>query len=474
MIKKIFLVFKTHFDFGFTNLAQKVLEQYSGQMLQDIIHACVDTAELGGVRFVFTLPAWPLQQMLNSGQQKQTLERLIRQGQVVWHALPFTSHTDFAGIEDMVDGFKYARRLSEAYGKPVPVSAKLTDVPGHGLILPALLAGAGVKFLHLGCNEYAMPPSVPPLFFWQAPDGSRVLTMYYKDGYGDGLLLPEDWPFPVWMAMLHTHDNSGPQSPAEIRRLVEEVQAKAPGVEVVSGSMDDFYRELAQCDLSGLPVVTQDLADTWIHGIGSYPKEVGMVRAARRQLLWAGAAAALSQTGAAPLARPALAAVGAGTDAAFEQLAMFDEHTWGLDVKTWMQRPRVYGKKEFLAKKETEEYRYMEASWQEQKSRATQGLALASKTLYGAMEGQQLSVLNPGAQPFTGWAEVEGGQIALPTVLVFGRPHVFVQNLPPLSVTPLAPPPAAAGPELVQNGEEAVFQNHRYRVCFSPATGLVS
>lgn len=36
--------------------------------------------------------------------------------------------------------------------------------------------------------------------------------MYSKGGYGTSLLPPEDWPFPVWMALMHTHDNCGPRA----------------------------------------------------------------------------------------------------------------------------------------------------------------------------------------------------------------------------------------------------------------------
>ena len=40
MVQKIILVFKTHFDIGFTNLAQEVVRQYAGPMLQDVIETC--------------------------------------------------------------------------------------------------------------------------------------------------------------------------------------------------------------------------------------------------------------------------------------------------------------------------------------------------------------------------------------------------------------------------------------------------
>jgi hypothetical protein len=41
-----------------------------------------------------------------------------------------------------------------------------------------MLKHAGVEFFHIGCNEGVASPDLPRLFWWEGPDGSRVLTMY--------------------------------------------------------------------------------------------------------------------------------------------------------------------------------------------------------------------------------------------------------------------------------------------------------
>lgn len=374
MVQKIILVFKTHFDIGFTNLAQEVVRQYAGPMLRDVIETCRATEELGPLRYVWTMPAWPLWYISKhcEPELRPEMERFIEKGQIVWHGLPFTSHTDFCAPEEYVQGLQYARRLSERYGKPCPISGKMTDVPGHGLMLPDLLDQAGIRFLHLGCNEFAMPPRVPPLFFWQGPGGGRVLTMYSKGGYGTGLLPPKDWPFPVWMALMHTHDNCGPQSAEIILQMAETARAAYPQAEIVCGSMDDFYRELARCDLSGLPVVDKDLADTWIHGIGSYPAEISQMRENRERArrLHRACFTRLLQ-GEAPLS--GLAPL---WEQYYEAVCLFAEHTWGADVKTWLGPDRVYEKSDFLAARDTEPCRFMEQSWQEQRQRAEESRPL--------------------------------------------------------------------------------------------------
>ena len=388
MVKKIILVFKTHFDIGFTDLAANVIRGYGSAMLREVIETCNATGDMGKLRYVWTMPAWPLWHICNHCDEelKPELDRLIENGQIVWHSLPFTSHTDFSSPDEYMQTLRFSRELAERYHKPIPVSAKMTDVPGHGLMLPELLSQAGIRFLHLGCNEFATPPQVPELFFWESPAGGRVLTMYSRGGYGTGLLPPKDWKYPVWMALMHTHDNCGPQSAGLIREMAEKARAACPEAEIVCGTMDDFYREMESCDLSGLPVIKGDLADTWIHGVGSYPAEVSLMRECRERARRIHGAAfegfCRGQTW-----DPALEAL---WNRYYEAVALFSEHTWGADVKTWLGPDRAYEKKEFLAQKTSDRCRFMEESWREQSARAR----LAADTL-DEIEKRMIAVALP-------------------------------------------------------------------------------
>ena len=442
---KIILVFKTHFDIGFTDLASHVIDQYAGSMLKEVIATCQGTQKLGKRRFVWTMPAWPLWHIVNHSEPelKKELDALIANGQVVWHALPFTSHTDFATPGEYLRGFTYSRLLAERYQKPCPVAAKMTDVPGHSVMLPDLLSQAGIRFLHLGCNEFATPPEVPELFYWQAPGGRKVLTMYSRGGYGTGLIPPKDWKYPVWMALMHTHDNCGPQSADAINHMVEEIQKTYPDAEIVCGTMDDFYRELEQCDLSEVPVLQTDMADTWIHGVGAYPKEVGMLRKDRK----------MAETMEAVWANRLLTNAPADAreeeirklwDAYYHQITMFEEHTWGADVKTYMGPNRVYKKEEFREAKDSDTYRFMETSWEEQKERVQESHKAAEKlraqlvVRNGGTEQKTWYLFYPGSGTYTGWVELSEGweQPAvtwkgekLPCEKIAGVWQVYVENL---------------------------------------------
>ena len=375
--KKIILVFKSHFDIGFTDLSENVIRDYSGPMLRQVIETCRATENMGKLRYVWTMPAWPLRYMIDhcEPELRPELDRLVRNGQIVWHALPFTSHTDCCAPEEYAAALQYARELSEQYQKPLPIAGKMTDVPGHGLMLPELLSRTGIRFLHLGCNEFATPPDVPLLFFWQSPQGGKVLTMYSKGGYGTSLLPPEDWPFPVWMALMHTNDNCGPQTAGILEDLVKKAKKSCPDAEIVCGTMDDFCMELEKYDLSFVPVITQDLADTWIHGIGSYPKEVSVLRRNRlraRELHHAYLEHLMKNGSPIPEWNGLW-------EQYYEQTALFEEHTWGADTKRGLGPGRVYEKEDFLKARQTGPYQFMARSWAEQQERIVSASAMLEK-----------------------------------------------------------------------------------------------
>jgi hypothetical protein len=369
-LRKVIVVFKTHFDLGFTDLPDRVMQLYTGRMFGAVREVMDATAsEPEGLRYNWTLPAWPLRFLLHDPsvpeETRQAARKLVEEGRLNWHAWPFTTHTAFCGLEDLVRGLHISRSLSEEFGR-WPTGAKQTDVPGHTWILPSMLARSGVKFLHLGCNSGSHAPHVPRLFWWEGPDGSRLLTYYSAGGYGTPLLPPEDWPYDTWLAVQQTVDNVGPQSPDELKRIRRTVEEGAHGVELIIGELGDFADSLLEHpeQLADLPVVPYDLADTWIHGIGTMPREVARARELRAEILgleeavvayqWPGRKGVTDSDF--PVARRAAPII----DAAYEQLLLFGEHTWGLDVKSTIRR--VFGE-EFKEARRTEPYTRLENSW---------------------------------------------------------------------------------------------------------------
>lgn len=336
-VEEVIVVFKTHFDIGYTDLAANVVQNYRTTMIDKALGVCDATRDLPAEQqFVWTLPGWPLTQILWPGQEpvrRQRIEDAIRGGRFVWHALPVTTHTESLELEDLVRGMRFSAELARAYGLPLPRDAKMTDVPSHCWALPTILAQAGVEFLHLGCNRASTPPKAPPLFWWEGPDGSRVLTMLVL-GYGTGLTPPEGWPHKTWLALTHTGDNHGPPTPDEVKKLLADAAAQLPGVKVRMGRLSDFADAIRR-ESPDLPVVRGDMPDTWIHGIMSHPADTAIARRVRPKIGYLETLNTVMKCWGidVPDVKDTVAK-------AYEESLMYGEHTWGFDAKRF---PRLYG-----------------------------------------------------------------------------------------------------------------------------------
>ncbi|MCJ8010279.1 DUF5054 domain-containing protein [Paenibacillus sp. KQZ6P-2] len=379
-LEKIYVVFKTHFDIGFTGLVSDVVERYQTEMLKDVISICGKTAvNPEHEKYVWTMPAWPLRKTLDGSSQEDRDEAMsfVDSGQLIWHMLPYTTHTEFCGLEEWIRGMYISRGLSEQFGY-IPKDAKMTDVPGHTWVVPSLLAKAGVKILHLGCNPASTPPDVPPVFFWEGPDGERLLTFYSKGSYGTGILPPEEWEHPVWLAMIQTSDNHGPHDPSYIQEMKDSLKASGLNTQLHIGSLTDFAEDFLARNPE-LPVIRGDLADSWIHGVGTAPREVSRVRELRGRI--AGTESALAMAKLTGDTAVDIDQAKTYIDKSYEHALLFGEHTWGMDCKTFLF-PRRYEKEQFLQDKETERYKKMEHSWQEQRDY----LNTAEAALHSALE----------------------------------------------------------------------------------------
>ena len=184
---QIFIAMKTHYDLGYTEPIDAMLERSSGPML-DLVEEYCDRGRSYSPdhRFIWTYPTWMIEEILRHKDEagKKKFEDYIARGEITWHALPFTLHSYFCGLEDIARSLYGAKELERRYGKSV-AWAKQTDVPGHTRVFPQILARSGVRLLQIGANNGVRGVKTPLLFWWESPDGSRVLTQL-TDGYGWG------------------------------------------------------------------------------------------------------------------------------------------------------------------------------------------------------------------------------------------------------------------------------------------------
>lgn len=399
-VEDIIIVFKMHFDIGYTDWAESVLQKYTTSMMDETIHSVQVTSKLpADEQFVWTLPGWPMKYILEnvSADRKPDVEDALRKGRFRTHALPFTFETESSDLETLVRGMSYSSQINRTYGQPLARGAKLTDVPCHSWILPTLLTQAGVKILHIGCNPGSVSPDVPSLFWWEGPDGSRLLTFNWAEYYGSGVLPPAGWKHKTWLAMIHTHENTGAPTPEVVASVIEEAKKKVPGARVRIGQLEDFYDTLMKENPS-IPVVRGDMPDTWIHGYMSMPKEVKINKNMQRLIYNAETLNTLLNK----WQVSTLPATGY-VSKAIEQSLLFDEHTFGLALSHGNQGFWEYGDS-FVTDRAKGRYDLAEESWYEKGNRAHRAqqyivpsLRRDLKSLANAVgkEGAKVVVYNP-------------------------------------------------------------------------------
>ncbi|HEY9262856.1 hypothetical protein [Chitinophaga sp.] len=330
-VTDVWLVFKTHFDLGFTDLPENVFARYRGEMMDKALTVIEKNATLPkDQRFAWTVPGWPLYAQilgpLQTPERRQRIEKAVREGAIVPHALPFTMHTESLDYEDLVRGLTYASKIARAYGQPIPIGAKMTDVPSHSWVLPTLLSHAGIKFLQLGCNPASQYPRFPPLFWWEGADGAKVLCQYTPE-YGSDIKPPANWPSKNYLAMIMTGDNHGPPNQQEVQDIVAQTKRDLPGVKIHFGTLDDFAKAIL-AEHPDLPTVKGDTPDSWIHGLQSNPVETKMARNIRP--LTSALDALNTQMNHWGIPTPSMADKLAK---AYEQSLLYAEHTWGMNAE---------------------------------------------------------------------------------------------------------------------------------------------
>ncbi|WP_375451442.1 DUF5054 domain-containing protein [uncultured Devosia sp.] len=373
------MVFKTHLDIGFTDHAEKVRRQYHEQFIPQALATAEHfyAENPAAPAFIWTTGAWLIWDHLDSQDADKVarLERAIERGLIAWHGLAFTTHTELMSPALFRAGLSYARDLDRRFGKTT-IAAKMTDVPGHTLGMVPLLAEAGIKFLHLGVNTASPVPDVPGIFRWQVPGGEEVVVMY-QASYGE-----TDFPAgaDVGLSFAHTNDNIGPQSVGQTVDAYRALAHAHPGIPVRALTLDAFGAEM-WARRQDFPVVTEEIGDSWIHGAASDPVKIARFRALQR--LFDDYGAALT---------PERLAFGRG-------LAMVAEHTWGVDIKTYLRDETAWDRPDFARARQSDpRFAYTEASWAEQRHYLDEAVSKLGHDDRGKAQ-QALAELDAGPAP---------------------------------------------------------------------------
>lgn len=361
----VYMVPIAHHDFGYTDTIENVLRSYGGYY-DEVLRFCAETdgfPEESRFRYMAE-EAWSVQHFVDTrpGDVVERFMERAKEGRIEVPALFGNEISGLCGHEELIRLLYPSFRLKREYGIPVR-TAGITDIPGLSWGLASAMAGAGVQYFFAGLPTYFSwggrevhpfwDPSevlrgLPDAFWWEGPDGGRVLV-YYQAGYG--VWTPSEYgeameqlpgmlrgmekagcPFDVVRYAYRGGDNQPPD--VRVSYLAREWNSRWAYPRMVVGTNAMFFEELErQC--ADVRTFRGELPDTdYVVGALSSARETGVNRITHDRLPSAEKLATVA-SGVADLAYPDRA-----LREAYDDLLMYDEHTWGMsrpigEVKDW-------------------------------------------------------------------------------------------------------------------------------------------
>ena len=491
-----------HTDVGYTDLQERTLEVHR----KNLDAALAWTTTHPGFRFTSECALQVLSYLENrSPEAGDALVQAIRDGKVGWQALFANMLTGILGHETFARLVWPAGKLARERGLAF-LSAQITDVPGQPLTFPMLLAASGVKYLASGPNpDRAVPllpatgtegTTYPQLYYWESPDGSRVLhwrAHHYGDGtrfgfdvspeemghrLSDWLLnqpafLAQNWPYDI--ALLYGADwqDNALMKEAIVANL-QEFSRRFTWPRIIAGRPEDFFRDVERRYAAKIPVRRGDTGLYWEDGAASTAAELAVFRSAQLTAR-ASEILALWDDRLEPRDDDSMAerrerAVARG--AMWRDLLLFGEHTWGAaeSISDPQSRQTV-------------------AQWEYKKRFIDAGSAAAQEQLAagllrlgrGSHAGRGRIVFNAGTWDRTDVARVAGGAgkslsldgRELASVdLDDGDALVLFRDVPPLGYLALTESDRDARPP-APDGEALDAKTGGFNVALDPASGAI-
>ena len=174
-----------HLDIGFTDYPAKVAELHS-QSIDAAIGLIQKTPD-----FRWTLDgSWVANQYLNgrSAEPREQFLQRVRDGSITIPPEFANLHTGNASWEALARSLYNQRQLAREYKLPVADAAQIVDVPSYTWGYASVLHSAGIKYFIAASNSWRAPVILlgrwneKSPFYWEGPDGGRVL-MWYSRAY---------------------------------------------------------------------------------------------------------------------------------------------------------------------------------------------------------------------------------------------------------------------------------------------------
>lgn len=484
-----------HLDVGFTDYQAKVAEIQSRVLdeAMNMIHEHPD--------FRFSPDGyWVFQQFFagRNAQDRQRLVQLIEQKKIFVPAQYANVLTGFPTVETLIRSLYPSFRFDKKHGENFDY-ANITDVPSYSWSYASVLAAAGLKYFLAGCDQIRGPIlSMSHLqekspFWWEGPDGKRIL-MWYSNGYGqiaDFFGLPpqivtgedalprflQTYPAaeykPSTMLLFGAQYENSDLYPQDAT-LVEQWDKAYAYPKLRYTDFADAMAAIAREAGNSIPVVRGDGGPYWEDGIASDAYYAAMNRESEQRALSAEKISTLSS-----LINPHAQAASGLLRRMWQNLILFDEHTWGafasITAPQIEQSVRQLAAKDAFATKARQQVQYV----------LDRGMAAIADEIHEP-SGTWI-VFNPLNWQRSGFVEMDlpkGSGITdltthqavsyevLSTSGSYQRIRFLARDVPAVgykcySIAKAKPQPSAP------SSAETVLENAYYRVTLDPGTGAV-
>lgn len=446
-ITEVMVMFKCHLDVGFTNTEAAVLTEYFGTHFPNAIATAEKLEAAGGPEnYVWTMPAWLLYEYLEQcgPAERCRADDAILAGHLSWHALPFTWFSELLDASIVTTALALSGRMDRRYGRHTR-SARFTDVPGHtrGIIGP--LVDAGIDFLNIGVNSGCKPPRVPTapgsalapmsehdtpdaeslarhershiledfgtpeaevltsasegindpnahLFRWSDSTGRELNVLYHCRDYGSTVRIPGT---STVASMRLRSDNFGPHPAESVISAFASLHRKFPNACIRATDLNPIAESISAIS-DHLPLVTQEIGDSWIYGTAADPAKTAGLRAVMR-----------ARRGA---INDGLLQAGSDEDVrGVRSLIQAPEHNWGLNTAEYLRSRENFLPEDLADARRTDsEFVGVDTEWARQRSQPVRAAAHYSPPVRARMEAA-LRDLHPAPPHLDDYEPVLGG-----------------------------------------------------------------
>jgi hypothetical protein len=340
----LLIVSHEHLDVGYTDYQAKVAEIQS-HILDEALDMIRDHPD-----FRYSTDGyWVIQEFLagRNSEARQRLLQLVREHKIFVPADYANLLTEFPAVETLIRSLYPSYQFDRENGADFDY-ANITDVPSQSWSYPSVLAAASLKYFASGSNTDRGPiltlsnVEKQSPFWWEGPDGGRVLT-WYAYGYGHvgyffgyppqvkmgRALLPlylQTFASPQYKAnavLLFGGQGENSDMFPQHASIAEEWNKVYAYPKLTYSDFASALHEIADQFGDSIPVVKGDGGPYWEDGIYSDTQNAILARRCEQRAPSAEKISTLSS-----LVHPHVQVERAALERLWQNLLLFDEHTW--------------------------------------------------------------------------------------------------------------------------------------------------